>query len=567
MRYQRTIITLLLAGLLLIGLTGCGGAGAGEGNGHSQGEASSATSPESTEETQPTAAPTQDLAQLFEEAGGNIPDMNLDGGVSGIGSVQAKQDAELVFTVNGTVEDVFVEEGDTVQDNQVLARLDVRTFDQQIIMAEAALTRAKAQKSALFEEPRHADILVAEAQIRQAEAMVALAHAQQAALFEAPREADVQAANAQIRQAEAALARILEPPEEVDVRAAQASLDLARANLQATRDQLSFAKTQAQHQVQQSVYQLTQAQWSYALAQRYWEHADETQTDPVQPVVKNAVTGKPGENEISEGAQAGYQTQYEQAKAAMQQAEEGVAQAVSVEQQARKAEVTGVQAAEQQVVQAQASYDRVVQPANENDVAQVQAGVDLAKANRRRLDPDPTQSQQAQASASVEQAQAGVDLAKANRERLNPDPTESQLAQVEAGIIEAESSLELSRLNREYAELRAPFNGIIADVDISRGDPAMSGRDYAVQIVDMDDMYIEVDISDVDISKVRLGQNALVSADALPGEVFTGKVNYIAPMATVSGNVRSYTVHIKLDNLKGLRPGMSVRVEIETDDQ
>jgi HlyD family secretion protein len=566
MRQKFLVISVLLAGILSIGLVGCG-ANAEKGASPQAGEQTVQTGKDGADATTPTMVPTQDLAKLFEESGGNVSDFDLSGGVSGIGEVKTKQDADLVFTVDGTVEKVLIEEGDSVQKGQILATLDIRTFDQKIIMSEAGLTRAKAQKSALYEEPRKADVLAAEAQMRQAEATIALANAQRAALYEAPREADIYAANAQVRQAEAVLARILEPPEEVDVKAAEASMELAKVNLQAARDQLSYAKTQAAYQVEQAAYQLTQVQWGYALAQRYWEHADEEQTDPVNPVVENPVSGKPGENQISEGAQAGYLTQYEQAKAAMQQAEEGVAQAVVVSEQARKAEVTGVQAAEQQIVQAETALERVLLEPNENDVAQAQAGVDLANANRLRLDPDPTQSQQAQADAGVAQAQATLDLAKANRERINPDPTESQLMNVEAGIIEAETALELARLDREYAELRAPFDGIISNVDISPGDPAMSSRDYAVQVVDMNDMYIQVDISDVDISKVQLKRSAMVYADALPGQMFTGRVSYIAPIAAIHGNIRTYEVRIKLDDLKGLRPGMSVRVEINTKEE
>jgi HlyD family secretion protein len=180
-----------------------------------------------------------------------------------------------------------------------------------------------------------------------------------------------------------------------------------------------------------------------------------------------------------------------------------------------------------------------------------------------RLLPDPTGAQQAQAQAGIAQAQAGVDLAKAHLERLYPDPNESQQIQAETGILEAESALELAKLNREYAELRAPFDGVISKVNIDPGDPAMGARDFAMQIVNMEEMHIDVNISDIDISQVALNQPASVYAEALPGQFFAGQVSYIAPMATIQGNIRTYVVRITLDDSKGLRPGMSVRVEID----
>jgi HlyD family secretion protein len=568
MNHRAGIRVLVLLGILLLGFAGCGSAEQASESAEQQQVSSQVEGENPVEEDTPTAAPTQDLTSMFEQAGQGQGGQALDlsKGVTGIGSVKSKHDADLVFTVGGTIQEVLVEEGDKVSEGQLLARLDVRTFDQDIVRSEAGLIRARAQKSALYEQPREADIKAAQAQVRQAEAALALAQAQQSALYEEPREADLHAANAQVRQAEAALARLLALPEDVDVRAAEASLALAQVNLQATRDNLSYAKTRAELQVKQAAYQLTQAQWQYALSQRYWEHADESETDPVQPEVTSPATGQSMENELSEGAQANYLASYEQAKAAMQQAEEAVAQAVVVAESARKAEVTGVQAAEQQVVQAQVGLDRVLQQPNEHDVAQAQAGVDLANANRRRLFPDPNQSQQAQAAAGVAQAQAGVELANANVERLYPDPNESQEVQAEAGIIEAESALELAKLNREYAEMHAPFDGIISEVNIDPGDSALGARDFAVQIVDMDNLHVDVDISDVDISDVQIGANANVYADALPGETFAGEVSYIAPMADVQGNVRTYTVRIELERIKGLRPGMSVRVEIETEE-
>lgn len=497
---NRTIISLsLFMGLFIVGLMGCSAPGEQEGSASNPpGEpATTATAPAGATRTPPTPVPTSDIAGMFQPTGS--PAVNLSEGVSGIGSVEAEKEAGLVFTVQGTVQHVYVEDGNVVTDGQVLAILDVRTFDHQVNQAESGLVMAQAQKDQLSESPRAADL---------------------------------RASNAQIRQAQASLNRLLEPPEEIDVRAAEASLALAQTNLQATRDQLSHAKTQAGYQVSQAAYQLTQAQWNYALAQRYWEHADDENTDPVVPVTRNPMTGSPQENFISEGQESQYRVQYEQAKSAMEQAEAAVQQAVVAAEGARRSEVTGVQAAEQQVVQAQIALERVHEPANENDVAA---------------------------------AQAGVDAAVAGRDRLYPDPTDSQLLIADAQVAQAQSALELARLNREYAELRAPFEGVIFEVNIDPGDPAMSGGGAAIKIVDLSQMHVSVDISDVDISSVRLDQSARVYADALAGQVFTGKVSYIAPMADVSGNVRTYEVKIKLDKMQGLRPGMSVRVEIETE--
>lgn len=569
---KRNIVAIsMMIGLLVVILVACGeGTGEGTGDEPPQGQQQPPGQTGGTPASgavAPTPIPTVDIADVFGQgSNGDTPLVELSGGVSGIGEVEAARDADLVFSVDGTIEEVYVEEGDEVREDQMLAILDVRRLDHQVTRAEAALVIAKANQSALFEEPREADVAAAEAQVRQAEAALMLAQAQKSALFEAPRAADIEAANAQIRQAEASLAYLTSMPDEIDVRAARAALDLANVNLQATRDQLSHAKTQAEFQVKQAAYQLTQAQWNYALAQRYWEHAEDEGTDPLRPETINAMTGQASDNELSGGQEAQYRTQYEQAKAAMEQAEEAVQLAIIASEGARKSEVTGVQAGEQRVVQAQISLEQVLDQPNEHQVAQSRAGLDLAIANRSRLNPDPTGAQIAQTDAGIAQAQAGLDLAIANRQRLNPDPQESQQLRAEAQIIDADSALELARLNREYAELRAPFDGTIAEINIDPGDPAMTVRDAAIKIVDVSDLYVSVDISDVDISKVSLDQPASVYADALPGQLFTGRVSYIAPTAKIEGNIRTYEVKITLDEMTGLKPGMSTRVEIDTEE-
>jgi HlyD family secretion protein len=216
----------------------------------------------------------------------------------------------------------------------------------------------------------------------------------------------------------------------------------------------------------------------------------------------------------------------------MHQAENAVQQAVVAAEEARKAELIGIQAAEQQVTQAQAAAEKL------------------------RLPPDQAQ---------VAAARAGIAQALAAQARLQPEPTDTQKAIASAGIAQALAMLDQARLNREYAEIRAPFDGVVAARNVDPGDPAASAGP-AIVLVDIARLYVELAISDVDIGRVALGQRAEVRADALPGQVFGGKVGYVAPTATQQGAVRSYLVRVALNEHAGLRPGMSVRVDLDSSD-
>ncbi len=369
-------------------------------------------------------------------------------------------------------------------------------------------------------------------QVQQAEAGLQSAKAQASALDEPPRAADIAAARAQVQSAVAALNQTQSGPKEEDVRSGQAAVDAAQANLQGTRDKLSLAKTQAQGQVDQATQALTQAQAKYAQAKSNWDYVQDTGKDPIQPNSVNPQTGKKVGNKLSDGGRENYYAQFVQAEAALRQAEQSVDQAVKAADTARQNEVTGVQAAEQQVVQAQQSLQKLTLPADKDKVAQAQAGV----------------------------AQAQAQLSK-----LNPSPTGSQQEQAAAGIAQAEAALELAKINRERAVLTAPFDGVIAAVNVDPGDPSPTGNASAIRIVDVSKLRAEVQISDTDIAKVQIGQTAQVRVDALPDKEYSGKVSYIAPAANVSGNIRTYLVRVDLDTQEGLRAGMSARVAINAE--
>jgi multidrug resistance efflux pump len=361
--------------------------------------------------------------------------------------------------------------------------------------------------------------------IEQAQAALDIAQAVESALTDKPKAADVAAAQAQVRQAQIALeqARVNQPQ---NLQSAQASLASAQANLEAQRDKLSQAKTSADQQIQQNALALTQAQSAYAKAKSDWDYVQSTGRNPAQPSVTNA-QGKSKPNKANDSQTAGYYEAFVQAEAAMHKAELTLQQSQLDAEAARQAEVTGIQGAEQQVAQAQASVDKLNLPASADTVAQAQTGLDQARANMARLNPAPSASDIARTSASVRQAQASLDAAT---------------------------------LDREHAELHAPFGGVVAEVNIDPGDPSSTAGQVPIRVIDISTLHVDANVSDVDIGQIAMGQAVQVSADMGTGKSYTGKVSYIAPAATISGNIRTYLVRVALDDQAGLRPGMNVRV-------
>jgi HlyD family secretion protein len=122
-------------------------------------------------------------------------------------------------------------------------------------------------------------------------------------------------------------------------------------------------------------------------------------------------------------------------------------------------------------------------------------------------------------------------------------------------------------LNRANAELIAPFDGTVAVVNIKVGDTVGSNaQTAAIELIDESAFHVDVNISEADLGKLKLGQEAQVELDALPGQVLAGSLDYIAPTGTTEQNVTTYLTRITLkQSNQTLRAGLSAAVSIITD--
>jgi RND family efflux transporter MFP subunit len=243
----------------------------------------------------------------------------------------------------------------------------------------------------------------------------------------------------------------------------------------------------------------------------------------------------------------------------VQSAEARLDQARLAVEQAKANEVEGLQAAEAQLRTAEAQLGRVTEGATAEQRAAVDAQVAQARATLDKLRGD-------QRAGGLQAAQAGVAAAQANLDRVTSDPSAATLAGALAQVQQAEAAVEAARLNLAKATLVAPFAGVVATINVDVGDIAGSGALPAAQVVDTSELRVEVNVSDTDVARVREGMPVNVTVDAIPGRTFAGTVDYIAPTATVVGNVRTYAVRVTLDEQDGgLRAGMSARVAIQVE--
>jgi multidrug efflux pump subunit AcrA (membrane-fusion protein) len=187
-------------------------------------------------------------------------------------------------------------------------------------------------------------------------------------------------------------------------------------------------------------------------------------------------------------------------------------------------------------------------------VFQAQAGIDIASA------------QVSQAEAQVESATAQAAQAQARLDLLLTGAQPEDIAIARSAVDQAEVALTAAENMLEDAVLVAPFDGIVAAVLVEQGE-VTTPQFPAVRIGDLSTFIVQTeDLSEVDIDRVRVGQEATISIDALGGAELASTVSRIAAIATELRGDKVYAVEMDLDpsQTAGLRWGMSAYVEITT---
>lgn len=112
--------------------------------------------------------------------------------------------------------------------------------------------------------------------------------------------------------------------------------------------------------------------------------------------------------------------------------------------------------------------------------------------------------------------------------------------------------------------IRAPFDGVIAKVDIAVANSASSGTTIATLVTK--DSFATLTLNEIDIAKVKVGDKATLTFDAIPDLSISGTVAEIDSLGTVSQGVVSYGVKIRFDTQDDrVKSGMSVSAAIVTD--
>ncbi|OQB40710.1 MAG: Cobalt-zinc-cadmium resistance protein CzcB [Candidatus Hydrogenedentes bacterium ADurb.Bin179] len=165
----------------------------------------------------------------------------------------------------------------------------------------------------------------------------------------------------------------------------------------------------------------------------------------------------------------------------------------------------------------------------------------------------------------IDQARAALRQVEERYALAKEGPRVEQLEQARAKLAAASAAVSHAKQQLDYAELKAPFDGIILSKAAEPGEYLLPGAPV-VTLGDLGNPWLRAYVSETDLGRVRLGQAAQVTCDSWPGRVFKGKVTYISGEAeftpkqvqTPEERVKLvYRIKIALENEDlALKPGM-----------
>ena len=142
------------------------------------------------------------------------------------------------------------------------------------------------------------------------------------------------------------------------------------------------------------------------------------------------------------------------------------------------------------------------------------------------------------------------------------DSYQDAVDQAQEKIESAQSNADNKQETYDNYTITAPISGQVITKNVKAGDKiarsSSSSTSTLAVIYDLSEVTFEMSVDELDVGRVKLGQTVNVTADAIEGKTFTGKVTNISLQSSQSNGVTNYPVTVTLDEVGDLLPGMNV---------
>jgi RND family efflux transporter MFP subunit len=206
----------------------------------------------------------------------------------------------------------------------------------------------------------------------------------------------------------------------------------------------------------------------------------------------------------------------------------------------------------------------------EPDVTQAQSLSDVqAGVRESRLRLEDAEREYANQKALFDNGLVGSDAMKAVTNKRELAAQELRAAQTRYQIVEDHGIPISGDSTTQKARVTSPMNGVVIKKGVELGETVTSGVSsfnegtVLFTVADLKSLLIRVNLNEVDIAKVKVGEPVRITLDAYPQRAFSGRVRFVAPAAKLVDKIKVFEVEVALDELSdAYRTGMSANVEI-----
>ena len=148
---------------------------------------------------------------------------------------------------------------------------------------------------------------------------------------------------------------------------------------------------------------------------------------------------------------------------------------------------------------------------------------------------------------------------------ITGDSVDSQITNAKNNLTNARGNVENAQNRLDDYRITSPITGTVVEKTVKAGDNVGTGsnsNNTLCIIYDLSYLQMTLNIDELDIDNVEVGQTVNITSDAKEGQTFTGVVTKVSVVGTTSGGTTTYPVTVRIDETDGLRPGMNVDAEI-----
>ena len=144
---------------------------------------------------------------------------------------------------------------------------------------------------------------------------------------------------------------------------------------------------------------------------------------------------------------------------------------------------------------------------------------------------------------------------------LSGDDLTESIQSASESLRSAEISMQNLKDAMNNYTITAPISGTIIEKDAKVGDAVKAGDTLCI-VYDLSYLEMSINVDELQISSISVGQKVQITADAVPDKTYVGTVTRVSMKGTSNGGTTTYPVTIRIDDTDGLRPGMNANAEI-----